>query len=167
MVLEVLTYPDRKLKQNSKEVDKFDEKLHKLLDDMNDTMVEKNGIGLAAVQVGVLKRVFVINIPDSEGNQHPEDLIEVINPEILVSYGETTYEEGCLSLPQYYEDVKRADEIDVRFQDRHGMVIETTLSGLGAIAFQHELDHLDGHLFIERVSYMKRKKFEKEWKKRR
>ncbi len=167
MVLEIITYPNRKLRQKSKVVELFDKQLHKLLDDMYETMRLKNGIGLAAVQVGILKRIFLIQIPDKDGNFHVDDLVEVINPEILNSRGKTTYEEGCLSLPDFYEDVKRADEIDVRFQDRNGKVIQTTFTGLEAVAFQHELDHLNGHLFIERISYLKRKKFEKEWKKRR
>jgi len=167
VVLEILTYPNRVLKKRSKEVGVFDEELHKLLDDMNDTMILKKGIGLAAVQVGVLKRVFILNIPDENGEQHPENLIEVINPEILASDGEIVYEEGCLSIPQYYENVKRAETISVRFQNRNGETIEKILSDLDAIAFQHEFDHLDGHLFIERIGYMKRKKFEKEWKKNR
>lgn len=166
MVLEILTYPNRKLKQKSKQVEKFDEKLHKLLDDMHDTMVAKNGVGLAGVQVGALKRLFIIHIPDEDGNYYPENLIEAINPKILDKRGEIIYEEGCLSIPDYYEEVKRADEVDVEYQDREGKRIQRTLSGIEAVAFQHELDHLDGHLFIEKLNYLKRKKFDKEWKKR-
>lgn len=165
MILKILTYPNKKLKMVSETVKEFNSELHELLDNMNDTMIDKEGIGLASIQVGVPKRVFILNIPNEEdGTINPENLIEVINPEILDAKGSTVYEEGCLSLPKYYEEVKRADEIKVSFQNRYGVLEEMELAGLGAIAFQHELDHLNGKLFIERVSYLKRKKFDKEWK---
>jgi len=167
MVREIVVYPDKRLKQVSKPVEKFDENLHKLLDDMYETMIAKNGIGLAAIQVGVPLRALIINLPNEEGEQKKEDLIEVINPKILESRGSTTYTEGCLSVPEYYDDVERAEWIRVEFFDRFGnkKIVET--DGLLAIAFQHEIDHLNGHLFIEKLSFLKRKKFEKEWKKRR
>jgi peptide deformylase len=165
VILKILTYPNKKLKMVSETVKEFNSELHELLDNMNDTMIDKEGIGLASIQVGVPKRVFILNIPNEEdGTINPENLIEVINPEILDAKGSTVYEEGCLSLPKYYEEVKRADEIKVSFQNRYGVLEEMELAGLGAIAFQHELDHLNGKLFIERVSYLKRKKFDKEWK---
>jgi peptide deformylase len=166
LILDIVTYPDERLKKSSSEVENFDENLHKLLDDMRDTMMSRKGIGLAGVQIGVLKRVFIINIPDEDNFYSEEDLIEVINPEILEKHGEKSYEEGCLSIPEYFETVKRADKINVSFKDRNGNLIEKRLSGLLAIAFQHELDHLNGRLFVERVSFMKKRKFEKEWKRR-
>jgi len=167
MIREILVYPDKRLKEVSKSVKKFDKELHTLLDDMYETMIHKKGIGLAAIQVGVPLRALIINLPDEEGNQKKEDLIEVINPKIIETKGTTTYTEGCLSVPEYYDDVQRAQWVKVEFFDREGnkKIIET--DGLLAIAFQHEIDHLNGHLFIEKLSFLKRKKFEKEWRKRR
>ena len=167
MILPIVVYPDKRLKQVSRPVTDFDSELHTLLDNMNETMIASNGIGLAAIQVGVPLRALLINLPDEEGNQYPENLIEVINPVILEKRGSTTYTEGCLSVPEYYDDVERAAWIRVEFQDRHGEKKEIETDGLLAIAFQHEMDHLDGHLFIEKLSFLKRKKFEKEWKKMR
>ena len=102
MILDVLAYPNKKLYQISKEVDKFDNNLANFLDDMYDTMIAKNGIGLAAIQVGVAKRVLIINLVDKESNeQKKEDLLEIINPKILKKEGEIRYQEGCLSVPGY------------------------------------------------------------------
>jgi peptide deformylase len=166
LILEIVKYPDSRLKQKSSEVENFDSKLHKTLSDMNETMIAQNGIGLAGVQVGILKRVFIINIPNEENEYSDENLLEVINPTIVEKYGNTSYEEGCLSIPEYFETVQRAEKIDVSFFDRHGNEQRKRLSGLHAIAFQHEFDHLNGRVFVERISYMKKRKFEKEWKKR-
>jgi len=166
MVREVLVYPDKRLKVVSKDVEKFDDKLHSLLEDMKETMYASDGIGLAAIQIGVAQNVLIINLSDEDGEQHPENLVEVINPVILEADGSVTYQEGCLSVPSVYEDITRNESIKVRYFDRHGVMIEKELEGLMAIAFQHELDHLKGHLFIEKLSYLKRKKFEKEWKKK-
>jgi len=166
MIREIVVYPDKRLKQKSKEVIDFDSKLHQLLDDMNETMLAGNGIGLAAIQIGVPLRVLLLNIPDDEGNQYPQNLVEVINPVILNKRGSTIYYEGCLSIPDYYDDVERAEWIQVEFYDRHGKRQELEADGLFAIAFQHEVDHLDGYLFVERLSFLKRKRFEKEWKKK-
>jgi len=166
MILEILVYPNKKLRQKSKIVEKFDEKLHQLLDDMNDTMNDRKGIGLAGIQIGRTEQVFILNVPDDEKDENPQNLIEVINPKILSSSGSVTFEEGCLSLPEYYEDVKRAEDIEVEFQDRFGNIQNLSFSKLESIAFQHELDHLNGKLFFERVSYLKRKKFEKDWKRK-
>jgi len=166
MILEILVYPNKKLKQKSKIVEKFDEKLHRLLDDMNDTMNDRKGIGLAGIQVGKTEQLFVLNVPKNEKDENPQNLIEVINPKIISTLGSVTFEEGCLSLPEYYEDVKRAEKIDVSFQDRFGEIQTRTLVDLESIAFQHELDHLNGKLFFERISYLKRKKFDKDWKKK-
>jgi len=167
MILEILVYPDKRLKFKSKKVEKFDEKLHTLLDNMNYTMEDRKGIGLAGIQVGKAENIFIMNIPDKNGDQFPENLIEIINPEIISESKEMiTYEEGCLSLPEYYEDVKRSNRIEVKFQDRFGKTQEKVFEDLTSIAFQHELDHLRGKLFFERISYMKRKKFEKDWKKK-
>jgi peptide deformylase len=168
MILDVLAYPNKKLYQISKEVDKFDNNLANFLDDMYDTMIAKNGIGLAAIQVGVAKRVLIINLVDKESNeQKKEDLLEIINPKILKKDGEIIYQEGCLSVPGYYEDVKRAEFITLSYKDRFGINHEIDADGLLSVAIQHEMDHLDGHLFIERIGYNKRKKFDKEYKKQK
>jgi len=166
MVHKILVYPDKNLKKISKNVEIFDAKLHDLLEDMRETMYAHNGIGLAAIQIGIDKNVLIINLPDEEGKQTLENLVEIINPMVLESQGSVVYKEGCLSVPDVYEDVERKESIKVRYFDRDGEKIEQELDGLMAIAFQHELDHLNGHLFIEKLSYLKRKKFEKEWKKK-
>ncbi|BCD61350.1 MULTISPECIES: peptide deformylase [Nitratiruptor] len=167
MIREIITYPDRRLFMRSNEVESFDSELHKLLDDMYETMIAKNGIGLAAIQVAVPLRALIINLPDEEGKQHKEDLLELINPVIIESKGTQIYTEGCLSVPEYYEDVERAEWVRVEYQDRFGNKKSLETDGLLAVAVQHEMDHLDGHLFIEKLPYLKRKKFEKEWKKKR
>jgi len=166
MILKILTYPDPKLKEASTDVEVFDNELHTLLDDMYETMLANNGIGLAAIQVGVTKNVLIINIPNENDEQSKEDLIEAINPRILEKDGETLYQEGCLSVPEYYEEVKRAEEVLIEYYTRDGERLEKRYNGLYAIAFQHEMDHLKGHLFIEKLNLTKRQKFEKEWKKR-
>ena len=168
MILEILTYPNKKLFVKSLEVKVFDENLHKCLDDMYETMIAKNGIGLAAIQTGEAKRILIINLVDEESKeQRKEDLLEIINPKILRKEGEIIYQEGCLSVPGYYEDVKRAEFITLEYQDRFGERQELEADGLLSVAIQHEMDHLDGHLFIERIGYNKRKKFNKEYKKQK
>lgn len=165
MILEILTYPDKRLFTRSSEVSEFNDELHKLLDNMYDTMISSKGIGLAAIQVGVAKRVLIINLANEEGLQDKNDLIEVINPIFEAKNGEIIFQEGCLSVPGYYEDVKRAELVKVSYQDRFGNKKYIETDGLLAIALQHENDHLDGHLFIEKIGFNKRKKFDKEYKK--
>ncbi len=165
MKLNIVEYPDKRLRQKSKEVITFDENLHKLLDAMHPFMIETNGIGLAAIQVAHPIRALIINLPDEEGEQHPENLLEIINPVIIQKDGETTYQEGCLSVPQFYEDVKRHEYATINYQDRDGNTQTLEADGLLAIAIQHEMDHLEGILFIDHLSYSRRKKFEKEYKK--
>jgi peptide deformylase len=166
MIREIVVYPDKRLRKKSKDVVKFDEELHTLLDDMYETMIKNEGIGLAAIQVGVDLNALLINLADEEGVQHKEDLLEVINPKITHLEGKEVYQEGCLSVPGFYEDIQRANSVTVEYFDRFGNKITKDLEGLLAIAMQHEIDHLKGHLFIEKLSYLKRKKFEKEWKKK-
>lgn len=166
MILNVIKYPDKILRQKSKAVEKFDTALHKILDDMYDTMIARNGIGISAVQVGILIRAFIINLPvdinNDEGIQLRENLIEFINPVFTFKEGEIFYREGCLSVPDFYEDVKRFEKIDLSFQDRFGNESKISADGLLSIAIQHEFDHLDGILFVDKLSILKRKKFEKE-----
>ena len=166
MVKEVLIYPDKRLRKVSKNIKNFDEKLHSLLEDMYDTMMKRNGVGLASIQIGIPLNVLIINPLDEDGNQKKEDLLEVINPKIISSEGATVFNEGCLSVPDFYEDIKRAKKIEVEFFDRFGEKNFFKIDDFLAIAFQHEIDHLKGHLFIEKLSITKRKKFEKDWKKK-
>ncbi|MCE3036287.1 peptide deformylase [Helicobacter anatolicus] len=165
-ILEVLSYPNDILRKKSSKVEKFDSKLHVLLDDMYETMMQRDGVGLAAVQVGVLQRVLLVNIPrEEDGKQYKEDLYEIINPVILHKSDEIYWDEGCLSVPGFYEKVKRYKNISLGYQDRFGNERVLKAEGFLAVAFQHEMDHLEGILFIDKLSILKRKKFEKELKK--
>lgn len=171
MIRDIVVYPDKRLKAVSKEVVDFGSSLHDLLDDMYDTMVAKNGVGLAAIQVGVDLRVLIINIPlkDKEkGEDQPKDnTLEVINPIFLEEEGKSRYEEGCLSVPGYYEYVDRYKKVKIEYQDRNGIKHTIEDDDFLSIAIQHEIDHLNGRVFIEKLSILKRKKFEKEWKNRK
>lgn len=137
----IVKHPEPVLRERSREVTKFNEHLHKLLDDMAETMYHANGVGLAAPQVGILKRVFVVDCGDG--------LIEFVNPEIISKEGEQFGAEGCLSIPGLMGDVLRARKVKMKAQNRHGE--EFTIEGedLFARAMQHELDHLNGVLFID------------------
>lgn len=165
MKLPVVVYPDKLLKLVSKEITEFDSELHAFLDDMYDTMIESNGIGLAAIQVARPLRILILCIPDEEGEQHYKDLLEIINPVLSNESGTIVYQEGCLSVPSFYEDIERHEKVTLDYQDRHGKAQRLEAEGLFSVAIQHELDHLDGKLFIEKLSYGRRKKFEKEYKK--
>ena len=172
MIHDIVIYPDPRLKQVSEEVTAFDAELHTLLDDMYETMIAKNGVGLAAIQIGVARRVLIINVPveNDEGEpaeQPRENTLEIINPVITYRSEETVkFQEGCLSVPGVYEEIERHAMVTIAYQDRHGEKFVIEDDEFLAIALQHEIDHLDGKLFIEKLSYTKRKKFEKEWKKR-
>lgn len=166
-MLEVITYPHPMLREISKPIEIFDEELHQFLDDMYEVMLKKNGVGISAVQVARPIRALLICIPDDEGNQIKENLLEIINPEIIDKNGEILFNEGCLSVPEFYEDVKRAKEIIVKYQDRFGNHKEMEANDYLAVAFQHEIDHLNGILFVDKLSILKRKKFEKELKRRK
>jgi peptide deformylase len=170
MVREIVVYPDKRLKLISKEVESFNGALHDLLDDMYDTMLARNGVGLAAIPVGVELRALIINIPlenaDNEHDQPKDNTLEMINPVIIEKDGSEKFQEGCLSVPGIYEEVERAKHVKVEYFDREGNKHVLEDDDFLAIAIQHEIDHLDGKVFIEKLSYMKRKKFEKEWKKR-
>lgn len=166
MVREIVIYPDKRLKLVSKEVEIFDGALHDLLDDMYETMVEDNGVGLAAIQIGVDQRVLIINEPDENDAQLKENTLEMINPVILEKSGSTKYQEGCLSVPGYFEEVERYRSVKVEYRDRNGNSHTIEDDGFLAIAMQHEMDHLEGKVFVEKLSFSKRKRFEKDWKKR-
>ncbi len=165
MKLTIVEYPNKKLKEKSKKVEKFDKELHDLLDAMYLIMINTNGIGLAAIQVAHAKQALILNIPDENDEQHEENLIEMINPVITKMEGETVYQEGCLSVPTFYEDIKRAESLSVNYQDRDGNTKTLEANGLLSIAIQHEIDHLNGVLFIDKLSSSRRRKFEKEYKK--
>lgn len=165
MIREVLTYPNPILRKKSVDVTEFNEELHTLLDDMYETMVDKSGVGLAAVQVGVLKNILIINIPDEDDIQDKESLIEAINPQIVQKEGDIVFKEGCLSVPGFHEEVTRFNKVVVEYFDREGNKKSMEAEDFLAVAWQHEIEHLRGHVFIEKLSYLKRKKFEKEYKK--
>jgi peptide deformylase len=167
LIRPVLLYPDKRLRKRSAEITRFDEKLGELLDDMHDTMVEKKGVGIAAVQIGAPVRAITINIPDENGEQLRENRIEIINPTMFSCSGGVLWSEGCLSIPEFNEDVMRFEKVAIAFVDRNGEERSLEAQGLLAIAIQHEIDHLNGKLFVEYLSLLKRKKFEKEWKKSR
>jgi len=160
--LNILHFPDPKLRQKASHVAEVDDGIRALVDDMFETMYAAPGIGLAAVQVEVLKRVIVIDI--SEDKDQPKCFI---NPEIVESSGEEKMEEGCLSVPGIYEPVSRAKDITVRYLDRDGKKQELTVDGLLAVCVQHEMDHLDGKLFVDYLSEMKRNRIRKKMEKMR
>ncbi|QKJ23970.1 peptide deformylase [Poseidonibacter lekithochrous] len=166
MIREVITYPNKLLRTKSEDVMEFNEELHTLLDDMYETMVDQSGVGLAAIQVSIPLNILIISIPDENDVQNKEELIEAINPVITHKDGEQVFTEGCLSVPGFHEDVKRAQHIIVEYFNRNGEKQTMECEDFLAVAWQHEMEHLEGHLFIENLSFLKRKKFEKEWKRR-
>ena len=163
MILEIKKFPDKVLRNISKPVDKVDEELLKLIDDMFETMYVAPGIGLAAPQVGVLKRLVVIDITAGEDKSKQ---IAFINPEILEMRGEEEGEEGCLSVPGEYEIVKRASYVKVKYLNKEGETVELEAKGLFARAIQHEIDHLNGKLFIDKLSPIRKEMVKKKIKKR-
>ncbi|MEK9672257.1 MAG: peptide deformylase [Rhodospirillaceae bacterium] len=152
--LEIIVAPDPRLKGKSDPVDRVDDAVRRLMDDMLETMYAANGIGLAAAQVGVKKRVIVVDV--SRENEGPAP-IQMANPEVINESPEIgTYEEGCLSLPEHYAEVERPVAVTVRYLDREGEIREFKADGLMAICVQHEIDHLDGVLFVDHISKLKR-----------
>lgn len=153
-IREILTAPDPRLKQVSKPVERVDDELRRLMDDMLETMYAAPGIGLAAIQIGVPKQVIVMDLAREGEAPQPRYFI---NPEIIWTSDEyATYEEGCLSVPELYEDVDRPAECRVRFLDYQGEIRELDCEGLLATCIQHEMDHLKGVLFIDHLSKLKR-----------
>ncbi len=162
-VMEIRKYPDKILKQKASPVATIDGDLQKLIDDMIETMYAAPGVGLAAPQVGVSKRLAVIDI-STKGTEMP--LLVLINPVFLLKEGSIEFEEGCLSLPEYTAKIERAEKVVVRAADRKGKEIEIEGEGLLAVALQHEIDHLDGILLIDRISQIKREFFKKRYQKK-
>ena len=147
----ILTDEDKGLSKKSRVVTDFNERLHVLLDDMNETLIEANGLGLAAPQVGVLRRVALIVETDTESEPPVEKIIELVNPELISFDGELTGSEGCLSVPGVYGMVTRPENVKVKAQDRFGKSFELECSGIAARAVCHEINHLDGVLFTSIV----------------
>jgi peptide deformylase len=152
----ILEFPDPRLRNRAQPVTRFDEGLSALIDDMLETMYAAPGIGLAASQVDVHQRLIVIDV----SKDHNEPLV-VINPEILSREGEATSEEGCLSVPGIFDDVKRAAKIRLRAQDKTGATWERDFDDILAVCIQHEMDHLDGKLFVDYLSDLKRERIRK------
>ena len=159
---EIIILPDKRLRLVS-EPAKIDPELRALVDDMFETMYEAPGIGLAAVQVGVLKRIVTMDLSKKEGEKNPQVFV---NPEIVWSSDDTSvYEEGCLSIPEVHEDVERPARVKVKFLDLDGKKHEEEAEGLYATCIQHEIDHLNGVLFIDHISKLKRDRIIKKFSK--
>ena len=166
MQRKIITYPDKRLFERSLKVQNFDENLHALLDDMYETMINGNGIGLAAIQVAEPLQIFLANLPDENDEIKKENLLEFINPELeFIGTEKILFNEGCLSVPDFFEEVERYKSVRVHYQDRFGKAQSLEANDFLAVVIQHEFEHLNGHLFIERLSYTKRKIFDKEFKK--
>ncbi len=160
--LRILEFPDPRLRKKAVPVEVVDDPLRQLIDDMFETMYEAPGIGLAATQVDVHRRLLVADV--SQEKDEPQVLI---NPEILERDGTAITEEGCLSVPGYYEEIERAEHIKVRYLDRDGNEQESEYEGLLAVCVQHEIDHLDGKLFVDYLSEIKRQRIRKRLEKDR
>jgi peptide deformylase len=160
--LPILTFPNPRLRSRAKPVGAIDAKVRQLVDDMFETMYAAPGIGLAAIQVDVPLRIVVIDISE----QHDSPLC-LINPEILEQTGDEQMEEGCLSVPGFYETVSRAERVRVRALDRDGQAFELDAGGLLAVCIQHEIDHLDGKLFVDYLSSLKRQRIRRRLEKER
>jgi peptide deformylase len=166
-VRDILKLPDKRLRLVSEPIKRIDDGIRKLVDDMFDTMYKAPGIGLAAIQIGVPKRVIILDLSKKEDDHKP---LVFINPEVTwISEDKSKYEEGCLSIPDYYEEVERPAKVKVKYLDIDGKAHETEAKGLLATCLQHEIDHINGVLFIDHLSRLKRsliiKKFTKAAKK--
>jgi peptide deformylase len=160
--LNILEFPDPRLRTKAAPVEAVDDRLRALIDDMFETMYAAPGIGLAATQVDVHRRLLVADVSSDRSEPHV-----LINPEILEKDGVIVSDEGCLSVPGYYEEVERAQHIRVRFQDRQGESQEMEAEGLLAVCIQHEMDHLEGKLFVDYISEAKRQRIRKKLLKER
>jgi peptide deformylase len=161
-ILDILHFPDTRLRNVAKPVEAVDDSVRRLIDDMFETMYDAPGIGLAAIQVNEPRRVIVIDT--SEDRSQP---LALVNPEIVEKQGVEEMDEGCLSVPGVYETVQRAESIRVRALDRDGQAFEMDADGLLAVCIQHEIDHLDGKLFVDYLSNLKRQRIRKKLEKQR
>ena len=158
----VLIFPDSRLRNIAEKITTFDEKLKALAADMAETMYAENGIGLAATQINIAQRIITVDISEER-----TELITLINPEIITSQGEQICQEGCLSVPEIYAEVTRAEKITVRAQDVNGKEFSMEADGLLAVCIQHEIDHLDGKVFVDYLSTAKRQRIQKKLLKRK
>jgi peptide deformylase len=154
VILEILKYPDPRLREVAKPVPAVTDEIKRLVDDMAETMYAAPGCGLAATQLGIAHRIFVIDVASEN---EPSDLRVFINPEILQLEGTQTWTEGCLSFPGVTEEIKRANQVRVRALNRDGVPFELEADGLLAVAIQHETDHLNGVLMIDKLSALKKR----------
>ncbi len=160
--MEILQYPDHRLRKRAKPVEHFDDQTAIIAQNMAETMYQRKGIGLAGPQVNLHRRIIVMDISEDR-----DELICLINPEILTAENPQAGDEGCLSIPGVYEPVIRPHDITVKARDTQGEHLEIQAQGLLAVCIQHEIDHLDGKLFIDRLSSMKRERLHKKWEKLR
>jgi peptide deformylase len=163
-VLEILKYPHPLLKKRCEKVDRIDGEVKKLIRDMTETMYQANGIGLAACQVGVSRRVIVVDVSPIDPEK---EFFAMVNPEVISEEGEIEHEEGCLSVPDCLEKLKRKEKVLVRGFSPAGKEIEISAEGILAIAIQHEIDHLNGVLILDRISRLKREIYRNKLKKER
>lgn len=161
-LMKIYHYPEPVLAQKAEPIADVDDSIRQLAIDMAETMYAAPGVGLAAPQVGVSQRLIVL---DCSGGEEAPNLISAINPEIVATEGESFEEEGCLSVPGYYCKIKRKAEVTVRYLDLDGAEQSLTTDGLLAVAFQHEIDHLNGVLFVDHLSSLKRSLFKKKYQK--
>ena len=161
MILDILKYPDKRLRTIAKPVVSVDETIRQQVKDMFETMYEAPGIGLAATQVNFHQRIIVIDISDQ-----CNEPICLINPEVIEKSGEIQWEEGCLSVPDYYENIIRANDIKVQALNQHGKTFELEASEMLSVCIQHEIDHLDGILFVDHLSKLKQKRLKKKTEKK-
>ena len=161
MILNILKYPDKRLRTIAKPVVSVDETIKQQVKDMFETMYEAPGVGLAATQVNFHQRIIIIDISDQ-----CNEPICLINPEIIEKSGEIQWEEGCLSVPDYYENVIRANDIKVQALNQHGETFELEASEMLSVCIQHEIDHLDGILFVDHLSKLKQKRLKKKTEKK-
>lgn len=159
-LLEILHFPDPRLRTKAKPVTQVDDSVRQIIDDMFETMYEAPGIGLAATQVNIHQRIIAIDV--SENKDEP---LVLINPNIVVVEGVEEMDEGCLSVPGFYETVERADRVTVAYLDREGVKQQLDADGLLAVCIQHEIDHLDGKLFVDYLSPLKRNRIRKKLEK--
>jgi len=155
-LLDILVYPDPRLRHKAREVTRFDDELAQFAADMAETMYHAPGIGLAAIQVNDSRRVIVVDVSDERNN-----LMTLVNPEVVAKSGEQEYEEGCLSVPGVYAPVTRAESIHVCARDVRGEPLEFDADGLLAVCIQHEIDHLDGKVFVDYLSRLKQVRIRK------
>lgn len=161
-ILDILQFPDPRLRRKAAPLERFDDGFERLIDDMFETMYAAPGIGLAATQIDVHKRILVADVSTEKNEPHV-----LVNPEIIEKDGVAVTEEGCLSVPGYFDEVERANHIRVRFLDREGSAREAEFEGLLAVCVQHEIDHLDGKLFVDYLSEAKRQRVRKRLEKER